>query len=128
VSGEALAAGDVVAFDDAAGSERVFKADASSGVGELTNAVGLNVSAVGGSGVAVQVVFAGEVAVADAQFDATPATSDVGKRVYMSENAGKLTLTAPSTAGTTKLRIGTVTRGGTGNVKILVDLGQEVVN
>lgn len=126
-SGEALSAGNVVAFDDVAGNPRVFKADAN-GAGELVNAVGINLAAVGGSGSAVNVVVMGEVAIPDAIWDAVPGTGDVGKRVYMSETAGKLTLTEPATVGSTVLRIGHVTVGGAGAVKIVVQLGEGFVN
>lgn len=126
-SGEALSAGEVVVFDDAAGSPRVFKADAD-GAGELKDAVGIVQNTVIGAGSAVDVQMIGEISVADTEWDAVPAVTDVGKRCYLSATPGNLTLTAPTAAGTTAIRVGWVTVGGIGAVKVAVLVGEGVLN
>lgn len=126
-SGEALDAGEVVVFDDSAGNPRVFKADAD-GAGELKDAIGIVQNTVGASGSAVDVQLAGEISVADAEWDSVPAVTDVGKRAYLSTTSGNLTLTAPTAAGTTAIRVGWVTRGGTGQVKLAVLVGEGMLN
>jgi hypothetical protein len=127
VSGEALAAGVVVALDDSGGVPRVFRADAN-GAGERVNGVGFNISAVGASGLAVSVRLAGEIAVADALWDAVPTTAQVGRRVYMSETVGNVTLTAPALPGSMVLRVGIVSVGGAGVTRLIIQIGEgEVV-
>lgn len=125
-SGEALDAGEVVVIDNAAGTPKIFKADAN-GAGELVNAIGIVTTTAGAADLPVNVQLIGEVAVPDAQLDAVPATTDVGKAIFMSATAGNLTLTAPSTATYTQTRIGWVSAGGTGAVKILIDKAEPVV-
>ena len=125
-SGEAIAAGAPVLFDNAAGVPRVFNADAN-GAGELVNVMGVNLTAVGAAALAVTMIVAGRVAVPDAQFDALPAVGDVGKVVYLSENVGLLTLTAPTTTGSTVCRVGWVSQGGTGAVTIVVGIGTPTI-
>lgn len=120
-SGEALSVGQPVSWDDSSGP-KVFRSDAN-GSGELLNVVGICLTATGGSGSSVLVRTAGEVAIPDAIWDAVPATSDVGKRVYLSETVGKVTITAPTAIGSVMVPIGTVSVGGTGAVKIIVQLG-----
>lgn len=126
-SGEALAAGAPVIIDDASGSPKVFNSDAD-GAGELADCLGLAAAAAAGADESVNVNVNGEQSVADAIFDSLPGTSDVGKRVYLSANVGKLTLTAPTAAGTTALRVGFITSGGTGAVKVAIDVGEGIVN
>lgn len=126
-SGAAIDAGEIVVFDDAAGVPRVFRADADGGT-ELQDAVGISGSTVAGAGSAVTIYVAGERSVPDAQWDSVPAVGDVGKRVYLSATAGNLTLTAPSAAGSTAIRVGWVTTGGAGAVKVLIGIGEGIVN
>jgi hypothetical protein len=125
VAGETISIGQPVAFQDASGVAKVFRADAD-GSGQLPNVVGIAATAAS-SGGAVSVQTSQDQSIPDARWDAIPATSDVGKRVYLSENVGNLTLTAPSTAGSTVLKIGIVTVGGTGAVKIAVQIGEGTV-
>jgi hypothetical protein len=111
-----------VLFDDAAGTAKVFRADAN-GAGELPNVIGLNQSAVGAVDLAVTVIVFGRLSVPDAAFTGgVPAVGDVGKYVFLSETVGLLTLTAPTTAGSTILIVGTVSTGGTGAVQINVNV------
>jgi len=125
-AGENLTAGQVVTFDDSAGNARIFKADADA-AGELADCMGL-VTATVSSGNPALVQMLGEISVADANFDALPATSDVGKRVYMSTTPGNLTLTSPTASGSSSMRVGWITRGGTGAVKVAVLVGEGIVN
>jgi len=115
LSGEVLAAGELVSIDGVAG--RVFKADAN-GAGQLPNVIGVADSSVGVLE-AVEVVVLGERAIPDAEWDSVPALADVGKYAYLSETAGNWTLTAPSTSGSTVIRVGIVSVGGAGTVKVV---------
>jgi len=125
-SGEALAAGDLVAVRNNAGVPNIYKADGN-GTQDLKNVIGTAASAVGASS-AVSVVVSGEVSLADANWDAVPAATDVGSRAYLSTNAGKWTLTAPSASGDFTIRTGIVSRGGSGNVKAVIQIGEGVIN
>ena len=124
-AGETLVAGNIVVWDDSAGNPRIFKADAN-GAGELVNAVGIAGAGIS-SGSSGNITVAGEVAVPDAVWDSVPAVGDVGKVVYMSATAGNVTLTAPSTTGDTVQKVGVVTFGGTGAVKVAVQVGDGVL-
>lgn len=126
-SGEAISAGAPVVFDDAAGTAKVFRADAD-GAAERQDCSGLLVAAAGGADVAVAVQMSGEASVADAIWDAVPGTGDVGKRVYLSTTVGQLTITAPTAAGSLALRVGWVSRGGAGAVKVAIGIGEGVLN
>jgi hypothetical protein len=48
--------------------------------------------------------------------------------VYVSENVGKLTLTAPVSSGSNVLKMGIVTQGGAGAVKISIQIGEGLIN
>jgi hypothetical protein len=122
---ENLSAGNLLALGFNGGTPICNKADAN-GAGTRTNAVGFTAAAVTASNPAT-IVVSGEVAVADASWDSVPTTSDVGAPVYMSETAGNVTLTAPSTSGSTVQKVGIVSVGGTGAVKVLVQIGDGVV-
>jgi len=123
-AGEAISANNVVAIQNSGGNPRLFKADAN-GASPLFNAVGIATAAIssGNSGTYQAV---GEISVADAVWDALPAVGDVGSLVFVSETAGNLTLTAPTTSGSYVQPIGTVTRGGTGAVKVELRIGESV--
>jgi hypothetical protein len=112
-----IAAGAPVCLQMSFGS-KIREADAN-GASPLPNAVGLAKAAIttGNSG---KVVLSGVVAVPDAQWDTVPVTTDVGSPVYLSENVGKLTLSAPTTIGSTVKVMGWVETGGTGAVQVLV--------
>lgn len=122
---ENLSAGNLLALGFNGGTPICNKADAN-GSGTRPNAVGFTAAAVTASNPAT-IVVSGEVAVADASWDSVPTTSDVGAPVYMSETAGNVTLTAPSTSGSTVQKVGIVSVGGSGAVKVLVQIGDGVV-
>lgn len=124
-AGETLAAGQLVAVQNNAGSPNVYRAD-SNGTAPLPNAIGV-ASAAATAGNAVSVVIAGEIATPDAVWDAVPAVTDVGKRAYLSETVGNWTLTAPTTSGSWVLKTGIVSRGATGNVRVIVQVGEGVL-
>lgn len=124
-AGETIAAGAPVVFDDAAGTAKVFRSDAN-GAGELVNTVGFNTTAaVLNDTVSVKVN--GEVTIPDAIWDTVPVAADVGKKVFLSENVGKVTLTAPATIGSTVIKCGIVTQFGAGTSKICIQIGDGVV-
>jgi hypothetical protein len=125
-SGEAIAAGELVAIEDSGGSPRIFKADAN-GAGQRPTPIGIAHTTAGAGGVAMQVLVAGERSIPDAEWDVVPAVTDVGKRVYMSETPGNMTITPPSTAGSTVERVGVVTQGGAGAVKIVWQPGEPTI-
>jgi hypothetical protein len=123
----AVAAGAPVALKDSAvsGSARAVEADAN-GAGTLPNVVGIAPAAIADTATGI-VQLAGEVDVPDARWDAVPAVTDVGKPVYLSENVGKVTLTAPLGSGSTVLKIGLVSRGGAGAVRMVIQIGEASV-
>jgi hypothetical protein len=125
-SGEAITVGSLVAIQNASGSPRVFNAD-SNGAAPLPNVIGVASTAAASAGLAVSVIVSGETATPDAAWDAIPAVTDVGKRAYLSENVGKWTLTAPTTAGSWVLKSGIVSAGGTGAVRVFVQIGEGVL-
>lgn len=65
-----------------------------------------------------------------ALFDAAPIAADVGKRVWLSTTAGRVTLTAPSAVGDVVQRVrilATLSGGGGGTPQILVQIGDPVL-
>lgn len=123
-AGETISANNVVSIENSGGNPRLFKADAN-GASPRFNAVGIASAAIT-SGASGTYQAAGEISVADAVWDALPAVGDVGSLVFVSETAGNLTLTAPTTSGSYVQPIGTVTRGGTGAVKVELRIGESV--
>lgn len=119
VAGENLAAGAPVAVDDNGGSPGGFLADAD-GTDVRANCVGLAQAAIA-SAASGNIVTSGQVDVPDAQWAAVPGTGDVGLPVYISTTPGILTLTAPG-SGAYVSRVGTVYRGGAGQVRVLVNV------
>jgi hypothetical protein len=126
VAGETLVYGQPVVYSNAAGNPKVYLADAN-GAGVLADCTGIcSIGAAADGATAVRT--AGEIAIADIYWDSAPAVGDVGKRAYLSETAGKLTLTAPNNAGSLALRVGFVSKGGAGNVKLVVSVGEGTLN
>jgi len=114
-----ISAGAPVCLNYDGANNGVFNADAN-GTGTGTQrCIGLADAATTATNPAY-VVTNGAKATADAIWDAVPATTDVGKPAYLSENVGKLTLTAPSTIGSVVQVVGVISAGGTGNVAVLV--------
>ena len=124
LSGENITDGFVVAIDDSSGA-KIFLADAN-GAGELANPIGLS-DGTTTTGELVSVILSGGKDTSDAVWDAIPATTDIGKIAYMSETPGHLTLTAPVTPGSIVQKIGIVANGGSGNVRLLVQIGDGVL-
>ncbi len=119
-SGEAINAGAPVSLANSGGSPRIYHSDAN-GAGNRVHTVGISNTTIAGVG-AVTIYVAGERAIPDAIWDAAggvPAVGDVGLPVYVSETVGQLTILAP-TANATVQRVGIVTVGGTGAVKIAI--------
>jgi len=121
---EALLAGDLVRFVNAAGTPRVQKADATNTDARL-NGVGFAVAAAG-VGAAVTVRITGVADVPAALFDAAPAPANVGQRVFVSTTAGRVTLTAPAALGDVVQRVGVLV-DGSGSPKVLVQVGDPVL-
>lgn len=104
----ATAAGQAVAFDNGSNGTVVL-ADAN-GSGEVVNAAGFANAAQATPGGAIEVQVNGEITVADAYWTGgAPAAADIGKIVWLSETAGSVTMTAPTTSGSTVLRMGYIT-------------------
>ena len=81
-------------------------------------------------GAPVLVRFVGVVDVAAALFDAAPTAAGVGKRVWLSTTAGRVTLTPPSAVGDVVQRVGifaTLAGGVGGSPQILVQIGDPVL-
>ena len=121
---EALNAGDFVRFVNDAGAPKVQKADATNTDNRL-NGIGFALAAASANA-AVTVRVAGVVDVPAARFDAAPAVTNVGQRVFVSTTAGQITLTAPSTAGLIVQRTGILV-DGSGSPKVLVQIGDPVL-
>lgn len=120
----AIAAGNLLAIDNDAGTAKAYLAD-SNGGGVRVNTVGI-AAAAASAGNPVSIQLHGSVSVPDAAWDSVPAVGDAGKAVFLSETAGNLTLTAPSTSGSFVQRIGIVTTGGTGAVTVAIQIGDSV--
>lgn len=126
-SGEAITIGAPLGFENVAGSPHVFNADANA-VGNRHFCAGIAGNSPGAPSLSVSIYSTGERSIADAIWDSVPAVADVGSPAYLSENVGKLTLTPPSTLGSYTQRVGFVTRGGTGTVKMLICIGDSLLN
>jgi hypothetical protein len=126
-SGESIDIGMPVGFENSGGNPRVFQADADAG-GNRHFCTGIAGNSPVSSGLSTIIYTSGERSIIDATWDSVPVAADVGKLVFLSENAGKLTLTAPSNPGSYAQRVGFVTRGGTGVVKIEICLGDSFLN
>lgn len=123
VSTVVLAAGEVVRFTVGG----VQQADANAPL--QLEPVGFSLAAAG-IGVPVTIRTAGVADVPVVQFDVAPIAADVGKRVWLSTMAGKITLTAPSSSGEVVQRVGilvTLAGGGGGEPQILVQVGDPVL-
>ena len=121
---EALNAGDLVRVVNDSGTPKVQKADATNTDNRL-NGVGFALAAASANA-AVTVRVAGVADVPVARFDAAPAVTNVGQRVFVSTTSGQITLTAPSTAGLIVQRAGILV-DGSGNPKVLVQIGDPVL-
>lgn len=122
---ENLSAGDVVSILDVASSVNARKVSAIY-TAPLFGPVGvvLTNANVGNS---TLVRSGGEVSVPAVNFDgAVPTAADVGKRVFLSANAGHLSLSAPAIAGEMVLQVGVLTAGGA-NPKVWVRVGEPIV-
>jgi hypothetical protein len=95
----------------------------------LTNPIGASPGTADFAGTHFDVQPSGELHVPDAVcVGDAPAVTDVGKRAYLSEVAGSWTMTAPTSAGWTVVRMGTITVGGAGLVTALMKIGDPTVN
>jgi hypothetical protein len=125
VAGESIATGAPVTMANAAGSPKSYNGEADNGTSEYRNVIGIADATVV-LNATLSVLTDGERAIPDAIWDSVPVVGDVGKRAYLSEANGKLTLTAPTTAGSTVIKCGIITKGGAGLVKMLIQVGERV--
>lgn len=128
VAGEALAAGACVAFDNNAGASEVFLADADHANAARQNPVGF-VPVAYALGALATVCTTGELPIPDAQWLTVPAAADVGKTVYLSTAAGRITFdpTVDITAvGANLVRVGIVAQGGAGTSRLAIEIGENV--
>lgn len=128
LAGENINAGAPVILADASGVAKAYHGDAD-GTGTRTYVVGFAPTAITAANSGT-LQCAGEIAVQDAIWDVVPVAANVGYPVFLSESIGKLTLTPPSTSGSTVLRCGFVSAAtnGTGNtVKMVIGLVAGVV-
>lgn len=124
VAGENITDGYLVAIDNSSGP-KVFHADAN-GAGELVNPVGL-ASGDASLGEAIDVITFGGKDTGDDVWDVIPEEADIGKIAYMSETPGHLTLTPPTTPGSIVQKVGIVSDGGSGMVRVLIQIGDGVL-
>jgi hypothetical protein len=101
-SAEALATGAPAAFNTTNG---VWEGDADS-ADTRENVIGLVLAGVG-SAAAVDILIAGEMTVPDLQWDSPPGAGASGSLVYVSDNTGQLTTTAP-TGSSRVLKVGII--------------------
>lgn len=124
LSGGAITTGQIVAIVNSAGNP-VWQPANAAGAGNLINAVGVSATTVGGAGSQIAVTIVGEIAVPDSVWDSVPAAANVGSRVYLSPlTPGNWTLTAPSTATQWVLKMGILTRGGSGTSRVAIQIGE----
>jgi len=109
--------GDIVAIDT---SGDIQIADALGGGSGAETPVGIALNADGGAGPVAIATTIGSVFSVD--FDAAPATSSSGSVVYLSETAGNVTLTAPTTSGSTIYRVGILYDGTANGVLTNLDI------
>jgi hypothetical protein len=120
-AGESIAQGAPLSLANNTGVPNAYNAQAN-GTGTRIAPVGLATSSAStSSSVAVQV--SGTTSVPDVIWDSVPTVANVGQRVYLSENVGKLTLTPPSTLGDTLIHIGIVAVGGSSAVQVAINIG-----
>ncbi len=115
---ENIAAGAPVNIVNDAGNPRIREGDADDAARQRI--IGLAQAAIL-SAAAGDVVTQGVVDVPDAQWDAVPAVANVGSAVYLSTTVGNVTITAPA-GNVAVVDVGTVVRGGTGAVQVLVNV------
>jgi hypothetical protein len=102
---------------------------AANGAGTLTNPIGASPGVINWGGTHFDVQSSGEMHVPNNVWTGgVPAVTDVGKPVYLSETAGAWTMTAPTSSGSTVVRMGTITVGGAGLVMVLINIGDPRVN
>jgi len=124
-AGEVLVASNLVSMDNDAGTPRAYLTDINEGA-ERENPVGI-AKAGASATAAVTVIVGGEVAIPDALWDSVPVVADVGKKVYAGTAAnGVYTLTPPTGTGDNQIKVGIVSFGGAGAVKIVVQIGEGV--
>jgi hypothetical protein len=116
---EAIAAGAPVVMYNNGGSPEFREADANDAARD--EVIGLAAAAITATS-SGDAVLCGEVDVPDAQWISVPGVADVGAVVYLSNTVGSLSITAP-TPPSTVVRVGWVTQGGTGAVKVAVNVG-----
>jgi hypothetical protein len=105
VSGEAISAGEPVRFDRTGTPGRLLRGQATGA--DAADIIGVCKNAVAGAGLPVTVYLGGE---APLRFDAAPAATDNGKRVYLSAaSAGRATLTPPAAPSEVLCLIGFLT-------------------
>ncbi len=122
-AGETIIVGQPLYITNVSGSPRVFKAEADNA--SVLYVVGIAYDA-GSITNTIRMQIAGEISIADSIWDSVPTTIDVGKPAYLSTTAGKLTLTAPSSVGSSVQKCGIITKGGSGLVKMVVQIGDVV--
>lgn len=113
VSGEALTANDVVAFDANAGGGRVIKADADDVARSLVIGIVQESAVAAGASVSV-LMTVGRLVVMT--FSVAPVAADQGYAVYLDTAAGQVTMVAPSASGTTVFRVGVLQDASTQTV------------
>lgn len=140
VAGETINPGELVAFDGYVNGSlvepRIFKARALDGYGEITNVVGVadgyadgyQDGYYDGYGGTLTVLVAGETSIPDNEWDIIPSVLDVGKKVYLSINPGNWTLTPPDDPSSYSQKCGIVTRGGSEQVRVVIQIGDNVRN
>lgn len=125
-AGESISNGELISLNNSGGNTRVFKAESDGyGVNSFVIGVAGNSASIGQE---VKIIVLGEKSIPDSEWDVVPAQSSVGQPVYLSKTAGNWTITAPSTSLSFVQKCGILSRGGTGVVKVIVQIGDSFIN
>lgn len=96
--------------------------------GTKRNCVGFALNAAAGTGNTVTIQCNGQITMLDSTWDVVAVAADTGKKVFLSENEGKITLTAPVTSGSNVQKLGIVAYadGIANTTRIAIQIGDAV--
>lgn len=122
-AGEAILIGAPVSCADSSGTAKFYNADAD-GAAARQIFMGFSRTAAAADLSTFTLQTAGEIDVPDARWQALPAVTDVGAPVYLYTTSGQVTITKPTASAVNPIRVGVVTRGATGAVRIQIQQGE----
>jgi hypothetical protein len=129
VADEAITAGMLVSFDGGGTNGEAFKAVVTAD-GEKANVTGVAKSSPIAGGTFEIATPGEERTIADALWDSAPGATDIGKIVYASVTTnGEWTLTAPSTGGQVRIKVGVIAfaDASADTTRVVIQIGEKVV-